>query len=61
LEEIKDFKDKCQKSYSEALKMLEIVRDKRINEDKKDVIDPIRLALNLNYALFLFEIENNKK
>lgn len=36
-------------------------RDRRINDGKIDYIDSIRLSLNLNYAVFLYEIDNKKK
>lgn len=54
-------KDQCHKTYKEAVAMLEIERDRRINAGLKDQIDPIRLSLNLNYAVFLYEVENSKK
>ena len=41
--------------------MLEIEQNKRAIAHEKDIIDPTRLSLNLNYALFLYEIENSKK
>ena len=54
-------KELALKTYKEAEALLKMERDRRINESKTDYIDSIRLSLNLNYAVFLYEIDNKKK
>ena len=56
-----EFKEKCNKYYKEALYMLKMLRDYNVNHGEPDMIDSLRLSLNLNYACYLYEVDSKKK
>ena len=61
LNEKTTLKERAHKKYREAVLLLKMERDRRINKNETDYITSIRLSLNLNYAVFLYEIDNKKK
>ena len=59
-EEASKYKDLCESKYQLAKNHYKRLSHKRINENG-DEIDSLRLSLNLNYAIFLFEQKDEKK
>ena len=61
-EEASKYKDLCEERYVLARNHYKRLSHKRINENATgDEIDSLRLSLNLNYAIFLFEQKDEKK
>jgi hypothetical protein len=56
------FRGKAEKHYNDAKDKYKILTHERISENKEgEVIESLRLSLNLNYAIFLFEFKDEKK
>ena len=60
-EEASKYKDLCEQKYVLARNHGERLTSQRINEGDGDKIGSLRLSLNLNYAIFLFEQKDEKK
>mmetsp|Transcript_10366 Transcript_10366/g.15956 ORF Transcript_10366/g.15956 Transcript_10366/m.15956 type:complete len:182 (+) Transcript_10366:463-1008(+) len=56
-----EFKEAALKTYKESVYTLKCLRELRVQQNKPDPIDSLRLGLNLNYAIFLWEIMEQKK
>jgi len=55
------FKQLALRIYKEAVYTLKCLRELRVQQNKPDPIDSLRLGLHLNYAIFLWEIQMEKK
>ena len=56
------FKDEADTLYKKATLMLKYWRQKKMaNNPDDDKIDTLRLSLQLNYAVFMYDIKNEKK
>mmetsp|Transcript_3701 Transcript_3701/g.6306 ORF Transcript_3701/g.6306 Transcript_3701/m.6306 type:complete len:223 (-) Transcript_3701:21-689(-) len=55
------FKEKALVTYKESVYMLKCLRELRVQQNKPDPIDNLRLSLFLNYAIFLWELMHEKK
>lgn len=70
-EQANEYKEKAEQTYEEARMYYKLLTELRIQHTKKDedtkkttdldVIDSLRLSLNLNYAVFLYEVKQDKK
>lgn len=56
-----EIKELCHRAYKEATYMLKMLRIQRESQNETDMIDSLRLSLNLNYACFLYEVDQKKK
>jgi len=60
-EEASKYKDLCEQKYDLARNHNKRLSHQRISDKDGEVIDSLRLSLNLNYAIFLFEQKDEKK
>jgi len=55
------FKEQADIHYKTATLMLKYWRQKKMDNKEDDKIDTLRLSLQLNYAIFMYDIKNEKK
>ena len=60
-EERQKYKEEALKLYQEAESNYKMMRDNKHQNGEDDVIDCLRLGFSLNYAVFLYEINNDQK
>ena len=63
--EAQQFRDLTEQTYDVARQYYKMLSDQRIQNQgqgkDQEVIDSLRLSLNLNYAVFLYEVKAEKK
>ena len=55
------YKEAAMKYYLKAESNYKMLRENRLQDSQDDVIDCLRLGFSLNYAVFLYEINNDQK
>lgn len=60
-QESQSFKNLAEDTYSRALYFLQSLKQERQDKGEKDYIDAVRVSLQLNYAVFLYEVANAQK
>ena len=55
------YKSKAEDTYLTALGFLQNLKQERQDIGEKDYIDCVRVSLQLNYSVFLYEVANNQK
>lgn len=54
-------KDLAEEAYLEAKELYTMMSNERIENGQDDKIEVLRLSINLNYAVFLYEMKQEKK